>query len=83
MRSPGYLRVVGAGLVDRPAVAGASCWKRWLRLAIAAEWLLVAATISFVPKPRRPADEPMWKLVVWLILFLALASVVAYIWKGR
>jgi peptidoglycan/LPS O-acetylase OafA/YrhL len=82
VRSGGYLRRVGAVHRDRPAAAKAGSCTRWLLFAVAAGWLLLAATISFVPKPR-PADGlPTWKLVVWLILFLIGVLLVAFIWKG-
>ena len=61
----------------------AGYWKRWLGVAVAAGWLLLVASISFVPKLRRPAGEqPTWKLVVWLVLFFMVVSFVAFIWKG-
>lgn len=83
VRSGGYLRRVGAVHGDRPAAVKAGSCTRWLLFAVAAGWLLLAATISFVPKPRRPADGlPTWKLVVWLILFLIGVLLVAFIWKG-
>jgi hypothetical protein len=69
--------------VNRPAVASAGSFRQLLRFAAAAGWLLLAASIWFVPKPRRPGGElPTWKLVVWFILFLILASVVAFVSKG-
>jgi hypothetical protein len=75
---------VGAVPGDRPAVPGAGYWKQWLRLAVAVGWLLHAAAVWYVPKPRRPAGElPAWKLVVWFILFFIGASVMAFIWRGR
>ena len=74
---------MGAVHRDRPAAVTAESWTRWLLVAVAAGWLLLAATISFVPKPRRPADgAPTWKLVVWLILFFLAVLLVAFIWKG-
>jgi len=64
---------------DRPDVKYTSYWTLALKLG----WLLLAAGISFVPKPRRPASElPMWKQVVWLILFFALFSYMVFIWKS-
>jgi hypothetical protein len=74
---------VGAVHRDRPAAGTAGSGTRWLRFAVAAGWLLLAATISFVPKPRRPAGGlPTWKLVVWLILLFLGVLLVAFIWKG-
>jgi len=71
--------VVGTGLEDRPGV-GVGYWRLWLRIAVSAVLLLHSGTIAFVPKPRRPAGEqPTWKLVVWLVLFFALACLVAFI----
>jgi hypothetical protein len=60
-----------------------------LRLRLAIGWLLLAASLAFVtprppkpPRPRRPAGEvPAWKQVVWLVLFIALACVVGFIFK--
>jgi hypothetical protein len=52
-------------------------------MGLAVTWLMVAATIQFVPKPRRPDGElPLWKQVVWLILFLLTFIVLVAIWKG-
>lgn len=83
VRSGGYLRRVGAVHADRPAAVKARSWTRWLLFAAAAGWLLLGATIAFVPKPRRPADgAPTWKLVLWLILFFLGVLLVAFIWKG-
>jgi hypothetical protein len=80
---PRYVCVVDVVPKDRPLVNGTGYWRLWLRLAFALGWLLLAGTISFVPKPRRPADEPtMWKLVLWLILFFALLSVIVLVWES-
>jgi amino acid transporter len=75
--------MVGAVHRDRPAAVKTGSCTRWLLFAVAAGWLLLAATISFVAKPRRPADGmPTWKLVVWLILCFIGVLLVALIWKG-
>jgi hypothetical protein len=61
---------------DRPAVNGRGSWKSWLRLILALGWILLATRPSFqrrAPKPPRRPDEPaIWKLVVWMILFVTL-----------
>ena len=73
--------MVGAVPRGRSAVPGAGYWKQWLRVTIATAWLLHAAVIWHVPRPRRPAGLPAWKLVVWFVLFLILVSVMAFIWR--
>ncbi len=67
----------------RPAASHRDYWTLWLRLFLALGWLLLIATISFVTKPRRPASEPpMWKMVVWLILFAALLRASMVLFNG-
>jgi hypothetical protein len=75
---PHHVMSVASG--DRPFRKGRS----YRKLAINLGWLLLAAGISFVPKHRPPESErPMWKQVLWLILFFALFCVMALIWKGK
>jgi hypothetical protein len=58
---------------DRPAAGGSGYWRQWFRLVLALGWLLVAATISFVPGRRRPAgDLPRARHVMWLICSVVL-----------
>jgi hypothetical protein len=65
-----YVRLVSVLPEDNSAADATGYWRQWLQLVLALGWLLLAATISFVPSRRRPAGElPMWKQVVWVILF--------------
>jgi hypothetical protein len=58
---------------DRPAASRTGYWKQWFRLVLALGWLLLAATISFVPGRRRPAgDLPRARHVAWLICSIVL-----------
>lgn len=80
-RSAGYRRGVSGIAAGGPGTAGAGHWRWWLRLA--AGWLVLAATIWFVPKPRRAGGgRSGWKLVAWLILFFLAAALVAIAWKS-
>jgi len=84
VRSHRYAQVVVAVPGYRPAVVGVSWWRQWLRCAVAVGLLLLGSTIWYVPRPRRPAGElPMWKLVVWFLLFFMLASLLGFIWHHR
>jgi hypothetical protein len=81
-RAAGYRHVVSSMVPgDRPGRA-AGYWKVWLRLFLALGWLLLAVTISFMSKPRRPAGEvPTWKLLLWLILCAAAMRASLFIFK--
>jgi hypothetical protein len=74
--------LVGLAPEDRPPGRATSYWRLWLRLFLALGWLLLAVTISFMTKPRRPAGEvPTWKLVLWLILCAAALRASLFIFK--
>jgi hypothetical protein len=59
---------------DPPVADNAGYWRQWLAILLVLCWICAAA-VAFVTdtsKPHGPADEPAtWKLVVWLILFVA------------
>jgi hypothetical protein len=48
-----------------------------------ATFLLLAATVEFVPRLRRPGGElPTSRLVAWLVLLFIFACLAAFTWKG-
>jgi hypothetical protein len=67
---------------DGPAASGTGYWRQWLRLVLVMGWLLLTATISFVPGRRRPAgDLPMGRHIAWLICSLTLIGAALFVIK--